>query len=87
MHTVINKIDVYKRNNTLYSCLLIAFLIITINYFSLNLVSNTVDYFHDSHLSAALNYKRRSFWEGYLSNSLFSDILTAVYPKILILFR
>ena len=67
------KIDLYKRNNTLNPILVIAFLIITINYFSLNLVSNTVDYFHEGiTLSAAFNYHMTGlFWEGsYLSNSL-----------------
>ena len=77
------KIDLYKRNNTLNPILVIAFLIITINYFSLNLVSNTVDYFHEGiTLSAAFNYHMTGlFWEGsYLSNSLFSDILAAIIP-------
>ena len=78
-----NQTDLYKKNNNLKTILIIFFLIITINYFSIDLISNTVDYFHEGiTLSAALNYKMTGlYWEGaYLSNSLFSDILSAIIP-------
>ena len=78
-----NQTDLYKKNNNLKTILIIFFLIITINYFSTDLISNTVDYFHEGiTLSAALNYKMTGlYWEGaYLSNSLFSDILSAIIP-------
>ena len=78
-----NQTDLYTKNNILKNICIIFFLIITINYISIDLISNTVDYFHEGiTLSAALNYKITGlYWEGaYLSNSLFSDILSAIIP-------
>jgi len=76
-------IDEQKDNKALVSILVFFFLIITLNYLSIDLISNSVDYFHEGlTLSSALNYyKTGLLWDGaYLSNSLLSDILSAVIP-------
>ena len=78
-----NQADLYTKNYILKNIFIIFFLIITINYISIDLISNKVDYFHEGiTLSAALNYKITGlYWKGaYLSNSLFSDILSAIIP-------
>ena len=78
-----NQKDRYKVNNFLIIILIISLLISTINYLSTDLISNSVDYFHEGlTLSMAFNfYKTGLFWDGsYLPNSLFSDILSATIP-------
>jgi len=78
-----NQKDVRNSSNILIFILIITFLVITLNYLSLNLSSNSVDYFHEGlTLSMAFNYyKTGLLWEGsYLSNSLFSDVLAATIP-------
>ena len=76
-------IDEQKENKALVLILVFFLLIITLNYLSIDLISNTVDYFHEGlTLSSAFNYyKTGLLWDGaYLSNSLLSDILSAVVP-------
>jgi hypothetical protein len=76
-------IDEPKENKALVLILIFSLLIITLNYLSIDLVLNSVDYFHEGlTLSSALNYyKTGLLWDGaYLSNSLFSDILSAIIP-------
>jgi len=76
-------IDEQKENKALVLILVFFLLIITLNYLSIDLISNSVDYFHEGlTLSSALNYyKTGLLWDGaYLSNSLLSDILSAVIP-------
>ena len=78
-----NQKDRCKVNNFLIIILIISLLISTINYLSTDLISNSVDYFHEGlTLSMAFNfYKTGLFWDGsYLPNSLFSDILSATIP-------
>ena len=75
--------DTLKKNKTLTLILLLSFFVITLNYFSRDLVFNSLDYFHEGlTLSSAINYyKTGLLWDGsYLSNSLFSDILSATIP-------
>ena len=76
-------IDKQKENKALVLILVFSLFIITLNYLSIDLISNSVDYFHEGlTLSSALNYyKTGLLWDGaYLSNSLLSDILSAVIP-------
>ena len=71
------------KNNNLLIVLFVFILIVTINYLATDLFINSLDYFHEGlTLSMAFNYyKTGLFWEGsYLSNSLFSDIYSAVIP-------
>ena len=75
--------DKYKVNDFLIIILIISLLISSLNYLSIDLISNSVDYFHEGlTLSMAFNfYKTGLFWDGsYLANSLFSDILSATIP-------
>ena len=75
--------EIYKENKYLNIFLIIILFAITLNYLSTNLSSNLVDYFHEGlTLTAGFNfYKTGLFWEGsYLTNSLFSDILSAAIP-------
>jgi hypothetical protein len=76
-------IDKQKENKALVLILVFSLFIVTLNYLSIDLISHSVDYFHEGlTLSSALNYyKTGLLWDGaYLSNSLLSDILSAVIP-------
>jgi len=71
------------KNTFLLIVLFISILIVTINYLATDLFVNSLDYFHEGlTLSMAFNYyKTGLIWEGsYLSNSIFSDIYTAIIP-------
>ena len=71
------------KNNYLLIILFISILFVTINYLATDLFVNSLDYFHEGlTLSMAFNYyKTGLIWDGsYLSNSLFSDIYTAIIP-------
>ena len=71
------------ENNYLLIILFISILFVTINYLATDLFVNSLDYFHEGlTLSMAFNYyKTGLIWDGsYLSNSLFSDIYTAIIP-------
>lgn len=72
-----------KKNQSLVIFFIIVFFTITLDYLSVNLSLNSLDYFHEGlTLTMAFNfYKTGLFWEGsYLANSLFSDILAAYIP-------
>jgi hypothetical protein len=75
--------DNLKKNKFLTLILFFSIFITTLNYLSIDLVHNSLDYFHEGlTLSSAINYyKTGLLWDGaYLSNSLFSDILSATIP-------
>jgi len=75
--------DNLKKNKVLTLILFFSLFITTLNYLSIHLVHNSLDYFHEGlTLSSAINYyKTGLLWDGaYLSNSLFSDILSATIP-------
>ncbi len=72
-----------NKNKILLNILFLFIFIVTINYLSIDLFTDSLDYFHEGlTLSMAFNhYKTGLIWDGgYLSNSLFSDIYSAVIP-------
>ena len=77
------KNDLFVKNTTLLLSLFFLYFLITLNYLSQNIDYKSVDYFHEGlTLSMGFNLiKTGKFWSGsYLSNSLLSDILSAVIP-------
>jgi len=73
-----DKVFLLKKNKIKQAYLFIFFIIISLNFFSLNLPDYKLDLFHEGQLlSAALNYKfKNEFWVGsYLNTGLFYDIL------------
>ena len=75
-----------SRSNNISKIIVVIFLfIILINYLSRDLIVYKIDYFHEGlTLSYALNYlSTKEIWvNSYLSNSIFSDIFSAVIPWI-----
>ena len=77
--------DTSRSNNISKIIVAIFLFIILINYLSKDLIVYKIDYFHEGlTLSYALNYlSTKEIWvNSYLSNSIFSDIFSAVIPWI-----